>query len=231
MKELIIESLSKRYTDVPVLENLNLHYHSNTLNGIIGKNGAGKSTLFNCIAGNISFQGKIERKNIHSIGLLSANPYMFPRITGYEFIRFCLSAKKRKENKPKMLQLNELFELPLNKYAENYSTGMLKKLHLLALFLQENDLLLLDEPFNGLDIQSSAYLSEILKNMRYSGSVILISSHDISHLLKIVNTITVVENRHAYLKSESLQDIEKNIQKEAEEKVKTIFEQLLSNKK
>ncbi len=223
MKELIIESLSKKYTDVPVLEGVNLHYRSGTLNGIIGKNGAGKSTFFNCIAGNIPYDGQINRKNIQSIGALSANPYIFPRITGYEFIRFCLSAKKHPENKEKLQQLNELFELPLNKYAENYSTGMLKKLHLLALFLQENDLLLLDEPFNGLDIQSSAYLSEILKEMKHTDSLILISSHDISHLLKITDTLTIIENGSAYLKTELLPDIEKTYQQEAEKKVKSIF--------
>lgn len=223
MRELIIESLSKKYGDVRVLENLNLRYRSGTINGIIGKNGAGKSTLFNCIARNTPYRGKIERKNIESIGMLSANPYMFPRITGYEFIRFCLSAKNRKENRQKMLQLNRLFELPLDKYAENYSTGMLKKLHLLALFLQENDLLLLDEPFNGLDIQSSAYLSEILKQMKHSDSLILVSSHDISHLLRISGTLTTLENGSAYFRTESLSDIEKEFQREAEERVKNLF--------
>lgn len=223
MRELIIESLSKKYGDVTVLENVNLRYRSGTLNGIIGKNGAGKSTLFNCIARNIPFSGKIERKNINSIGMLSANPYMFPRITGHEFIRFALSAKKRDENKEKIERYNQLFELPLNKYAENYSTGMLKKLHLMALFLQENDLLLLDEPFNGLDIQSSIYLSEILKEIRHSDSVILISSHDISHLLKISDTITTVENQTAILKTESLGEIEKEYQQIAEKRVRELF--------
>lgn len=223
MKELIIESLSMAYQDAPVLENINLHYYSGKINGIIGKNGAGKSTLFNCIAQNISYNGRIERKGIASIGLLTANPYMFPRITGYEFISFALSAKNKKENKQKMEQFNQLFELPLQKYAENYSTGMLKKLHLLALLLQENDLLLLDEPFNGLDIESAAYLSEILRELKHSESVILISSHDISYLLKIADTITIIENKTAYLKTESLLEIEKEYEELAKEKVKNIL--------
>lgn len=224
MRELIIESLSKKYADVPVLGNVNLRYRGGTLNGIIGKNGAGKSTLFNCIARNIPHKGQIERKNIDSVGMLSANPYMFPRITGYEFIRFALSAKNREEDHEKLMKFNQLFELPLNKYAENYSTGMLKKLHLLVLFLQENDLLLLDEPFNGLDIQSAAYLSEILKEMKHSQSVILISSHDISHLLKISDTITTFENGTATLRTESLHDIEKEVEMEAAKRVKGLFQ-------
>lgn len=108
----------------------------------------------------------IVRKNIKTIGLLTANPYIFPRITGHEFICFCLSAKNCKEDKEKTVRLNRLFGLPLHKFADEYSTGMLKKLHLLGLLLQQNDLLLLDEPFNGLDILSSAYLSELLQELK-----------------------------------------------------------------
>lgn len=223
MKELLINGLSKSYGDFTVLKNIHLHYRSGMLHGIIGNNGAGKTTFFNCIAGNIGYKGMIEKKGIESIGILSATPYMFPRITGYEFIRFCLSAKNRKEDSDKLNKLNQLFDLPLNKYGEDYSTGMLKKLHLLALLLQNNDLLLLDEPFNGLDIISASYLSELLKELRNTGSLILISSHDIAQLLKITDTITVVGHQTAVLKSESLHDIERKIQEEAADKVRSVF--------
>jgi ABC-2 type transport system ATP-binding protein len=222
MKELIIESLSKSYAKTPVLENVNLHYRSGVINGIIGPNGAGKSTLLNCIAGYIPYQGRIERKNIKTIGLLTSNPYIFPRITGLEFIRFCLSAKNCREDTQKLNQLNGLFELPLHKFADEYSTGMLKKLHLLALLLQENDMLLLDEPFNGLDILSSAYLSELLQELKKQDTLIFISSHDLNHLVKIAGTLTVIENGMTYMKSEQLSEIQKEIEKHAYDKVKSL---------
>jgi ABC-2 type transport system ATP-binding protein len=223
MKELVVRSLYKSYDNVSVLENVNLHYFSSTINGIIGSNGAGKSTLLNCIAGYIGYKGVIERKNIKTVGLLTASPYMFPRITGYEFIRFCLSAKNCKEDTVKLHKLNSLFELPLNRFADEYSTGMLKKLHLLALLLQDNDLLLLDEPFNGLDALSSAYLSELLLGLKQQGAFIFISSHNISQLIKISNTLTLVENCNVTMKSESLSDIEKRTEEEAKSKVQEIF--------
>jgi ABC-2 type transport system ATP-binding protein len=222
MKELIIESLSKSYAKTPVLENVNLHYRSGVINGIIGPNGAGKSTLLNCIAGYIPYQGRIDRKNIKTTGLLTSNPYIFPRITGLEFIRFCLSAKNCKENTQKLNQLNGLFELPLHKFADEYSTGMLKKLHLLALLLQENDMLLLDEPFNGLDILSSAYLSELLQELKKQDTLIFISSHDLNHLVKIAGTLTVIENGMTYMKSGQLSEIQKEIEKHAYDKVKSL---------
>jgi ABC-2 type transport system ATP-binding protein len=223
MKELIIRDLQKSYADVSVLEDVNLHYISGTINGIIGSNGAGKSTLLNCIAGYINYKGNIERKGIKSIGLLTANPYIFPRITGYEFIRFALSAKKCKEDTAKLHRLNTLFELPLNRFADEYSVGMLKKLHLLALLLQENDLLLLDEPFNGLDTLSSAYLSQLLSQLRKGGAFILVSSHNINQLAKISDTLTLIKSGKVVMKSESLADIEKEIEEEAENKVRNVF--------
>ena len=223
MKELIIRDLNKSYGAVAVLENVNLHYVSGSINGIVGGNGEGKSTLLNCIAKHIDYKGDIERKNIQSIGLLTANPYIFPRITGYEFIRFALSAKNCKEDTVRLSQLNTLFELPLNRFADEYSTGMLKKLHLLALLLQDNDLLLLDEPFNGLDILSSAYLSQLLLELKKQGAFIFISSHNINQLVKISDTLTLINNGRAMMKSESLADIEKEIEREAENKIRSVF--------
>ena len=223
MRELIIRDLNKSYGNIAVLENVNLHYFSNTINGVVGSNGAGKSTLLNCITKHIDYKGEIERKNIQSIGLLTANPYMFPRITGYEFIRFALSAKKCKEDTAKLNQLNTLFELPLNRFADEYSTGMLKKLHLLALLLQNNDLLLLDEPFNGLDILSSAYLSQLLLELKKQGAFIFVSSHNINQLVKISDTLTLIEDGKAIMKTEALPDIEKEIEREAERKIQSVF--------
>jgi ABC-2 type transport system ATP-binding protein len=223
MRELIIKDLYKSYGSISVLENVNLHYFSGTINGVIGSNGAGKSTLLNCIAGYIDYRGMIERKHIESVGLLTANPYIFPRITGHEFIRFALSAKNRKEDTARLYQLNALFELPLNRFADEYSVGMLKKLHLLALLLQDNDLLLLDEPFNGLDILSSAYLSELLLELKRQGAFIFVSSHNISQLIKISDTLTLVENDTAVMKSDSLTSIEKEIEENAKSKVKQML--------
>lgn len=197
MKRLNINSLSKSYNNIEVLRNISLSYTSGTINGVIGSNGSGKSTLLNCIGGYIKYKGTIEREGINSIGLLSANPYIFPRITGTEFIQFAMSAKKQKLYISRLNDLNEIFELPLNRFAEDYSTGMLKKLHLIALLLQNNDLLLLDEPFNGLDIMSSEYLVQLLLEIKKQDVIIMLSSHDNNMIAKITDTVTKVENGNA----------------------------------
>ena len=209
MKRLNINSLSKSYNNIEVLRNINLSYTSGTINGMIGSNGSGKSTLLNCIGGYIKYKGTIEREGVTSIGLLSANPYMFPRITGSEFIQFAMSAKKQKLDISRLKNLNDIFELPLNRFAEDYSTGMLKKLHLIALLLQNNDLLLLDEPFNGLDTMSSEHLVKLLLEIKKQDVIIMLSSHDNNMIAKITDTVTIIENGNAYIKSKATLDLEK----------------------
>jgi ABC-2 type transport system ATP-binding protein len=194
MKKLSISSLSKSYGANHILSNVSVEYASGLVHGLVGNNGAGKTTLLNCVAGYESYGGSIARIGITSIGYLHAEPYMFPRITGYEFVYFCLSAKKIKIDKQKIDRLNELFELPLGRYAAQYSTGMLKKLHLMSLILQNNDLLLLDEPFNGLDISSCACIAEILKRMKQKDVIIILSSHALHHLSDFCDTISYINN-------------------------------------
>lgn len=223
MKQVVISSVSKSYGKVKVLENVNLSFTSNSINGVIGKNGAGKSTLLQCIAGFIDYSGVITLEGIQRIGLLPASPYMFPRITGKEFIDFSLSAKKRDLNKDKLNKLNSIFEIPLNRFADEYSTGMLKKLHLIALLLQKNDLLLLDEPFDGLDAVSVAYLTEILKKERAEDRVILITSHDTNRLSKIVDTVTYVDGGRAEMLTGSIADFEKEIEDTARGRIDLIY--------
>lgn len=224
MKRLNINSLSKSYNKIEVLRNINLLYTSGTINGVIGSNGSGKSTLLNCIGGYIKYQGTIEREGITSIGLLSANPYMFPRITGSEFIQFAMSAKKQKLDVSRLNSLNEIFELPLNRFAEDYSTGMLKKLHLIALLLQNNDLLLLDEPFNGLDTMSSEYLALLLLEMKKQDAIIMISSHDNNMIAKITDTVTIIEDSTAYIQSISTLDSAKEKEAKAKRMIVGIFD-------
>lgn len=223
MKQVVIKSVSKAYGKVGVLENVNLKFNPNSINGIIGKNGAGKSTLLQCIAGFTDYSGVITREDIHRIGFLSASSYMFPRITGKEFIYFSLSAKKRNLNKSRLNQLNSIFEIPLNRFADEYSTGMIKKLHLMVLLLQENDLLLLDEPFDGLDAVAVAYLLEILKREKTNDKLILITSHNIDRLNKITDTITYLENQRAEMLTGSIEDFEREIEDAAKERVEMMY--------
>jgi ABC-2 type transport system ATP-binding protein len=88
-----------------------------------------------------------------------------------------------------------IFDLPLNEYASNYSTGMKKKLAITALLLQENKFFILDEPFNGVDIHSNMIISEIIQQLKRLDKTILISSHIFSTLNETCDEIFLLKNK------------------------------------
>jgi len=189
---IVIEALNKSYGKQLVLKDVNLSFEAGKVYGIVGENGAGKTTLFKCIAGLEAFEGKIDYDGVlkNVCGFLPTNPYFLSKITGKEYLQLLCNARKIVE--PKMATKN-IFELPLNKYAETYSTGMKKKLALTGILLQNNSIFILDEPFNGVDLQSNIIIQAIIKKLKANNKIVLIASHilaalnpicDVLHLLK-----------------------------------------------
>jgi ABC-2 type transport system ATP-binding protein len=177
-----IRELSKSYGKNQVLQNINLQLMPGMVYGIVGDNGSGKTTLFKCIAGLENYEGKIDSEYEilkNKLGFLPTNPDFMSLITGWEYLKLLCVARNIKEEN---FEAQNIFQLPLDRYAEKYSTGMKKKLALQGIILQENDVFILDEPFNGVDIQSNFLISEILTALKAKNKTILISSHIFSTL-------------------------------------------------
>lgn len=189
-----IRHLSKKYAQNLVLNDISTTFDQGAVYGIVGKNGSGKTTFFKCLAGLENHEGKIlssQQPLKSSLGVLLAEPYFLPKITGEEYIY--LLAEARKVKLPNLEEKN-LFNLPLKNYVESYSTGMKKKLTLMAVLLQKNEVFILDEPFNGLDLESSILLTEIIRRLKSLGKTILISSHIFSTLRDVCDRIMVLNN-------------------------------------
>lgn len=184
----------KKYSKKTILKDIHVQYPVKGVHAILGANGSGKTTLFKCMAGQTLFEGSRIFDENTSFGFLPADLYMYPYITGNEFIRFYIKAKGLKYDKTEKERYNAVFGLPLDEYAMNYSTGMMKKLYLMALLLQHNHILFLDEPFNGLDYVSVMFITSILKNLKEKGYTIFIASHIVEHLLSFCDTLSVIEN-------------------------------------
>lgn len=188
-----LEKLSKYYGKNHVLKDIDLTFEKGKAYGIIGENGAGKTTLFKCIAGLESYEGKVS-SDFSSLkdylGLLQTEPFFFSKITGREYIQLLTNA--RGIASPKIDEKN-IFDLPLDEYATTYSTGMKKKLAITAILLQKNEVFILDEPFNGVDIESNLMITAIIKELKSLGKTLLISSHIFSTLSESCDELFVLK--------------------------------------
>ena len=188
-----IIGLTKNYGSLKAVDDVGFSVNRGQVIGIAGENGAGKTTLFRCIAGLENYEGQIlsdvsPLKN--HLGYLPAEPYFFSKITGMEYIRLLCNARGKNL---KNIDEKNIFDLPLNRYASTFSTGMQKKLAITAILLQENSLFILDEPFNGIDIQSNMILTEIIRKLKSLNKTILVSSHIFPILSEICDEIILLK--------------------------------------
>ena len=209
-----IKGLSKSYNNNEVLKEVNMEFSRGKAYGIVGENGAGKTTLFKCIAGLESYTGEIfsEVQPLKNhLGLLLTDPFFFSKITGKEYIRLLCNARNKKNTN---IDKKNIFDLPLNQYASTYSTGMKKKLAITAILLQENKYFILDEPFNGVDIQSNIVLAEIILKLKELDKIIIVSSHIFSTLSDTCDEI------HLLRKGEQIKSVQKVDFKTLEQEMK-----------
>jgi len=189
-----IQSLSKSYGDKQVLRNINLTFKKGEVNGIVGENGAGKTTLFKCIAGIETFEGHIGYSGSilkNETGYLPTDFFFFSKMTGYEYLQLLCNARGLNGGN---IKNSNIFDLPLNEYAENYSTGMKKKLALTGLLIQKNEVFILDEPFNGVDIQSNIIIREIILKLKQLDKIVIMSSHIFSTLNESCDHLHYLKN-------------------------------------
>ena len=188
-----LKNLNKSFGDKKVLQNITTSFESGKAYGIVGENGAGKTTLFRCIAQLEKYEGEISYGSQpikNQLGFLMTEPYFFSKITGREYIQLLCNARNKKNTD---IKGNNIFDLPLDEYVSRYSTGMKKKLAITAILQQENKVLILDEPFNGVDIQSNMLITEIIQKLKELGKIIVISSHIFSTLKETCDEIFHLE--------------------------------------
>jgi ABC-2 type transport system ATP-binding protein len=196
---LSINNLSVHYGEKQIIKDFHLSLASGEVHGLVGLNGSGKSTLLRTIYGIKKLtQGQIEFESSHlnksRIAFLETENFFYSRITGYEYLKLF----QQKNQSFKIEEWNKLFELPLHSFIETYSTGMKKKLAFLSVICLDKPFLILDEPFNGIDLDTSQIIKTVIKGLKVKSKTILITSH-------ILETLTAICDTISYLKEGKIQ--------------------------
>jgi ABC-2 type transport system ATP-binding protein len=211
-----------------VIDSLNLILSDNTINGIVGLNGAGKTTLLNSIYGLKSIHsgaiksndGKINKKEI---SFLVTENYFYSNITGREYLSLF------KNPHYDLDKWNQLFLLPLDTIIDDYSTGMKKKLALMGILKQNKPIMILDEPFNGLDIETCRIIRQILLKLKERDKTIIITSHIIETLTNLCDYIHYLEKgKIKYTKNENeFKEFERELFASIENKNEELIKELI----
>ena len=220
---IIIQNLTKSYHGKPILKNISFSVKKGTIHGFIGPNGAGKSTTLRALMrlvipqkGKIYIEGQ-ENKSMLNIGYARAEP-KFPDYRVEQIVVDCatflnLSLKNKKQQISLSWAKQQLTNSPLNKYRQqkfsSLSTGWKKTLQLFILTLYKPKILILDEPFNGLDATFHTQLIESLKEARQKGCSILLSTHTLSDLQELADDITIIKQGQVVYTGSKNIDIQK----------------------
>ncbi|MCY1613257.1 ATP-binding cassette domain-containing protein [Staphylococcus pettenkoferi] len=195
MDVLTVEHLTKKIGNKTILEDVSLNLNRGHIIGLVGANGAGKTSLMKVILGYSNYQEGtfriIENKNKKSnVGALIENPGIYPFMSGYDNLKLLNETKNTHDIDTIVSQLN------MNNYIHNkaktYSLGMKQKLGIAISFLNQPQLIILDEPMNGLDPKAVRDVRELIVKKAKEGVTFLISSHILSELVKITNSILII---------------------------------------
>jgi ABC-2 type transport system ATP-binding protein len=225
-----VKNIQLNYDKKIVLNKLSKSFELNKIHGIVGLNGAGKTSFFNVLAHVIYPEsGEINCNNQSlshkSISYLETQPFFYSRLTGREY----LAIFENKNPELNQTELINLLKFPVDNLIENYSTGEQKKLALLAILKQNRPIIILDEPFNGLDLESAKVLETIVLRLKEKGKTVFISSHILSPLFNLCDKIHHLADgkfQRSYLPNE-FNELDKNIFGTLKTHAETIVQQFL----
>ncbi|HET9234327.1 MAG TPA: ABC transporter ATP-binding protein [Candidatus Eisenbacteria bacterium] len=203
------ERLSKKYGEVQALADLDLQVQQGEILGFLGPNGAGKSTTVKILTGLIRptsgravvagfdvVQNPIEVKK--RIGYVPETPALYDSLTAEEFLEFvgCLHHLEPALSRNRRSELLELFGLAgeANVRLSTYSKGMRQKVVLAAALIHKPDVLILDEPLDGLDANSAMIVKELLRKMAAQGKTVLFSSHILEVVERMCTRIVIIQH-------------------------------------
>lgn len=206
---LTITNLTKSYNSKKAVSNFSIQVNAGDIYGFIGHNGAGKTTTIKCIVGILDFEqgdilidGRSIKKDPlackQTLAYIPDTPAVYEHLTGYQYINFICDIYKVSQNEmnQKIKEYAAIFAMEdlLNNLISSYSHGMKQKLIIIASLIHNPKLLILDEPFVGLDPVSSIELKKIMKKLCDKGCAIFFSTHVLEVAEKLCNKIAIIKD-------------------------------------
>jgi ABC-2 type transport system ATP-binding protein len=200
-------SLTKYYNHTPAVKDVSFTIRPGEILGYLGPNGAGKSTTVKMLTGliepshgQIFFRGQTVYDDFtgfqRRIGYVPEEPHLYPHLSGREYLQLVgrLRGISRAPLEAKMDEFLRLFGLWGDRHTPlaSYSKGMRQKILLSAALLHDPELLILDEPFSGLDVTSALVLRQLLRALAEAGKMILYSSHVLEVVEKICSKVLIL---------------------------------------
>jgi ABC-2 type transport system ATP-binding protein len=202
-----VRHVTKLYSGIPAVSDVSFHAPAGEITGYLGPNGSGKSTTLKMITaliepteGEILWRGEpIERDIVahrQRLGYVPEEPHLYPHLTGAEHLEMVgqLRGLPSKPLAEKIAGLLNLFSLYEDRYVPiaSYSKGMRQKVLLAAALLHNPEIILLDEPFSGLDVNSALVLRTVIQELAASGKVVLFSSHDLEIVERVSSRVVIL---------------------------------------
>lgn len=202
-----LRKISKRFRGIPAVDDVTFTARAGEVTGYLGPNGSGKSTTMKMItgllepsSGQVLFQGeRIERDLIaykQRMGYVPEEPHLYAHLSGLEYL-IMVGQLRGLPDKPTADRINELLRLlslhsDRNVPISSYSKGMRQKVLLSAALLHNPDLILLDEPFSGLDVGTGLVLRSLIQELAARGKVVLFSSHELETVERVCSHVVIL---------------------------------------
>lgn len=202
-----VRNLCKLYSQIPVVQNVSFVARAGEVTGYLGPNGSGKSTtmkmltgLIETSSGEILFDGRRISENLisyrHRLGYVPEEPYLYTHLSGLEYLVMVsqLHGISRVKARERIDGFLEAFGLSKDREAliSSYSKGMRQKILLAGALLHNPDLIILDEPFSGLDIGSALILRSLIEELGRRGKVVLFSSHELETVERLCSHVVIL---------------------------------------
>jgi len=204
-----LRNVSKLFSGIPAVDDVSFSARPGEVTGYLGPNGSGKSTTMKMITGliemtlgHIYFEGKAIHDDLiafkQRMGYVPEEPYLYTHLSATEYLTMVAQLRNLppRESSQRIDDLLRLFSLHDDRHASisGFSKGMRQKVLLIAALMHNPQLILLDEPFSGLDVASSLVLRSLIQELAVRGKVVLFSSHELDTVERICSRVVILHH-------------------------------------